>query len=117
MCGVRSAGTQRWRRYNDRPGGRVAAFSCDDKSQVMEPYPDAVADVVVPRGRMGREPRAPPSPQEVGVHSRGVHGLGDRPFPFAWRVPDQLRAPERTPPRYSADDPLDLQNIGGITPR
>jgi hypothetical protein len=48
-------GTFKWRarskgrRYNDRPGSRVAAFSRNDKSEVMEAHPDAVGDVVVPR--------------------------------------------------------------------
>ena len=116
-------GTFKWRarskgrRYDDRPGGRVAAFPSDDKTEVMQAYPDAVADIVVPRSWVRCEPPAPPAPREVGVHPRGVDRLGHRAFPLSRSVPDQLRAREWTPPRYSADHSLHLQNIGWITSR
>jgi hypothetical protein len=83
----------------------------------MEAHPDAVGDVVVPRSWVRCQSRAPPAPRKVGVHSGGVDRLGDRAFPLAGGVPDQLGTGERTPPRYSATDPLHLQNIGWITSR
>ena len=118
MCGECSSGRHaQKRRYNDRPGGRVAAFPSDDKTEVMQAYPDAVADVVVPRSWVRCQSSAPPAPREVGVHSGGVDRLGHRAFPLAWRVANQRGTGERTPPRYSAAHSLHLQNIGRVPPR
>ena len=95
----------------------LAAFTANDKPEVMQAHPDAVAHVVVPRSWVRCQSPAPPAPRKVGVHPRGVDGLGDRAFPLARSVPDQLRARERTPSRYSATDSLHFQNIGWITSR
>lgn len=46
---VQVASTLKGEALQRQAGSRVAAFSCDDKSEVMEAHPDAVADVVVPR--------------------------------------------------------------------